>query len=154
MLNNYTFLKQAHDEMSNFAKVFGISKSSSIYVTSIKVPLAHVSYNSVHLPMLEISAVVYFMPDGYLVPFEKLTVLIQIGDYHLYKSLPFLEKYDIRMTYNEAVDFVQKIKNMINDTPFLFTNFVNDSDTKYDTYYNSYSDSDCDDSMIHELNDK
>ncbi len=154
MLNNYTFLKQAHEEMSNFAKVFGISKSSSIYVTSIKVPLGDVSYNSAFRPMLDISAVVYFMPDGYLVPFEKLTVLIQIGDHHLYKSLPFLEKYDINMTYNEAVEFVQKIKNMINDTPFLFTNFVNESDTKYDTYYNSYSDSDCDDLMIHELNDK
>jgi len=154
MLNNYTFLKQAHEEMSKFSKLFGILEPSSSYVTSIKVPLAHVSYNSVHLPMLEISAVVYFMPNGYQVPFEKLTVLIQIGEYHLYNSLPFLEKYDFHMTYNEAVEFVQKIKNMLKHNPLLFTNFVNDSDTKYDTYYNSYSDSDGDDSIMHELNDK
>jgi len=145
MSDSLSFLKQAREEMSNFANLFGISEPPSTYVTSIKVPLGEVPYNSVHCPMLEISAVVYFMPDGYLVPFEKLTVLIKIGKFHHYTCLPFLEQYNNRMTYNEAVEFVQNIKNIVTHTPLLFTKFVNESDVKYDEYCNSYSDSDADD---------
>jgi hypothetical protein len=144
MSDNSLFLKQAHKEMSNFAKLFGISEPASTYVTSIKVLLGNVSYNSVHLPMLDISAVVYFMPDGHQVPFGELTVLVQIGEFHLYRSLPFMEQYDIRMTYNEAVEFVHNVKNTVKHTPLLFTKFVNESDTKYDAYCISYSDSDAD----------
>jgi hypothetical protein len=111
--------EEARNNLDKFAERFGVQKPEARFATLLTVPMGTILVNEAILP---IGVVVNF--------FDGTTVWVRIGKD--YPPIPFLEQYDdpIITTYDEAIEFVLKVKDTVKRTPWLFVKSEDESDVK------------------------
>ena len=111
--------EEGRKKLDKFAERFGVQKPEASFATQLTVPMGTILVNEVILPI----AVLVNFYDG-------TTVWVRIGKD--FPPIPFLEQYDapIIMTYDEAIKFVQKVKNTVRLTPWLFAKSEEEEDDK------------------------
>jgi hypothetical protein len=101
--------KKARNNLDKFAERFGVQKPEEVCAILLTVPMGTILINEAILPIV---VVVNF--------FDGITVRVRIGKD--FPPIPFLEQYDdpIITTYDEAIEFVLKVKDTVKRTPWLF----------------------------------
>lgn len=114
--------EEGRKKLDKFAERFGVQKPEASFATQLTVPMGTILVKKGILP---IAVLVNF--------YGRTTVWVRIGKD--FPPIPFLEQYDdpIIMTYDEAIEFVQKVKDTVRLTPWLFVKSDDESEDEPDT---------------------